>query len=48
MKVASININGLKNRKSDLIKVILENSIDVTLIQEIHKIDSLDAHDLLF
>ena len=46
MKIATININGLKNRKQELIKIINDNLLDVICIQEVHKIDQNDVHDI--
>ena len=46
MKIASINVNGLRHRKSELIKLINDNFIDILCIQEIHKIEQPDVHDI--
>ena len=46
MKITLINVNGLKHRKQGLIKLINDNSIDILCIQEIHKIEQPDVHDI--
>ena len=46
MKIATININGLKNRKQELIKIINNNVLDVICIQEVHKIDQNEISDI--
>ena len=46
MKIATINVNGLKNRKQGLIKIINDNVLDVICIQEVHKIDKDEVSDI--
>ena len=46
MKTGSINVNGLKNRKQDMAKLINENLFDIVYIQEVHRIDQNDIPDL--
>ena len=46
LKIGSINVNGLKNRKQDLGKLINENLFDIVYIQEVHRIDQNNIHDL--
>ena len=46
MKIATININGLKNRKQELIKIINNNVLDLICTQEVHKIDQNEISDI--
>ena len=40
MRIASINVNGLDNKKNAAINLINQNNLDITCLQETHKIST--------
>ena len=45
MKVISVNVNGLKLRKEQVLKYVHENNIDILCLQEVHRFDASERHE---
>ena len=45
MKVLSVNVNGLKFRKEQVLKYVHGHNIYILYIQEVHRFDASEQHE---
>ena len=45
MKVLSVNVNGFKLRKEQVLKYVHEYSIDILCLQKVHRFDARTQHE---